>query len=92
MTMQVTLSEEDARLIAQYVADELIERQPTQMTSTKKLRSQRVNIGEAAKYLGVSRTTINSWRNNKPEFKVLEHIDGTSTYFLTNELDEYLNQ
>lgn len=90
--MQVTLSEEDARLIAQYVADELIERQPTQMATTKELRARRLNIGEAAKYLGVSRTTINVWRKNKPEFKVLEHVDGTSMYFLANELDEYLNQ
>lgn len=90
--MQVTLSEEDARLIAKYVADELIARQPVQMATTNKLRARRLNIGEAAAYMNISRETINRWRKNKPEFKVLEHIDGTSTYFLTNELDEYLNQ
>lgn len=33
--MQVTLSEEDARLIAKYVADELIARQPVQMMTMK---------------------------------------------------------
>ena len=71
--MQVTLSEEDARLIAKYVADEL-------------------DIGQAAEYMNRSRSTIDRWRKTKPAFKVLEHIDGTSTYFLSNELDEYLNQ
>lgn len=90
--MQVTLSEEDARLIAKYVADELIARQPVQMATIKELRARRLNIGEAAAYMNISRETINRWRKNKPEFKVLEHIDGTSTYFLANELDEYLNQ
>lgn len=90
--MQVTLSEEDARLIAKYVADELIARQPVQMATTKELRARRLNIGEAAAYMNISRETINRWRKNKPEFKVLEHIDGISTYFLANELDEYLNQ
>ncbi len=90
--MQVTLSEEDARLIAKYVADELVARQPVQMMTMREKRSRRLNIGQAAEYMNISRETINRWRKNKPEFKVLEHIDGTSTYFLANELDEYLNQ
>lgn len=90
--MQVTLSEEDARLIAKYVADELIARQPVQMMTMKEKRSRRLDIGQAAKYMNRSRSTIDRWRKTKPAFKVLEHIDGTSTYFLANELDEYLNQ
>lgn len=74
------------------VLDEREARQPVQMATTKELRARRLNIGEAAAYMNISRETINRWRKNKPEFKVLEHIDGTSTYFLANELDEYLNQ
>lgn len=90
--MEITLSEEDAKLVARYVVDELLARQPAQMATTKEQRSRRLNIGEAAKYLNISRETINRWRKNKPEFKVLEHIDGTSIYFLSSELDEYLKQ
>lgn len=90
--MQVTLSEEDARLIAKYVADELIARQPVQMMTMKEKRSRRLDIGQTAEYMNRSRSTIDRWRKTKPAFKVLEHIDGTSTYFLSNELDEYLNQ
>lgn len=74
------------------VLDEREARQPVQMATTKELRARRLNIGEAAAYMNISRETINRWRKNKPKFKVLEHIDGTSTYFLANELDEYLNQ
>ncbi len=90
--MQIALSEEDARLIARYVVDELQARQPPQMATTKELKYRRLNIGQAAEYMNVSRETINRWRKNKPEFKVLEHIDGTSSYFLASELDKYLEQ
>lgn len=74
------------------VLDEREARQPVQMMTMREKRSRRLNIGQAAEYMNISRETINRWRKNKPEFKVLEHIDGTSTYFLANELDEYLNQ
>lgn len=74
------------------VLDEREARQPVQMMTMKEKRSRRLDIGQAAKYMNRSRSTIDRWRKSKPEFKVLEHIDGTSTYFLTNELDEYLNQ
>lgn len=90
--MEIALSEEDAKLVARYVVDELLARQPAQMATTKEQRSRRLNIGEAAAYMNISRETINRWRKNKPEFKVLEHIDGTSIYFLSSELDEYLKQ
>lgn len=56
--MQVTLSEEDARLIAKYVADELIARQPVQMMTMKEKRSRRLDIGQAAEYMNRSRSTI----------------------------------
>lgn len=74
------------------VLDEREARQPVQMMTMKEKRSRRLDIGQTAKYMNRSRSTIDRWRKSKPEFKVLEHIDGTSTYFLTNELDEYLNQ
>ncbi len=92
--MEVTFSDNDMRTLARYVAEELRANQIVQqpMMTMKEKRSRRLDIGQAAEYMNRSRSTIDRWRKSKPEFKVLEHIDGTSTYFLTNELDEYLNQ
>ncbi|WP_025087822.1 helix-turn-helix transcriptional regulator [Ligilactobacillus apodemi] len=94
--MEVTFSVSDnaMRTLARYVAEELRAGQNVQqpMMTMREKRSRRLDIGQTAAYMNRSRSTIDRWRKNKPEFKMLEHIDGTSTYFLTNELDEYLNQ
>lgn len=78
------------------IADRLFERIATRLPPTMGLVGQRnrkrLNLKQAAEYLNISDTTLYRWRETKPKLKRLEHLDGENSYFLSDELDDYLGQ
>ncbi len=87
---EVRMSDEDKQDIARLVLEGIFEMISPRMQLNKPRKNKRLNIKQTAEYLNTSVTTLNRRRKDTPELKALEHSDGSSSYFMSFELDEYL--
>lgn len=52
--------------------------------------NRRLNLGESAKYCGVSRSTFTRWQNKYRELQDIRIIKGGSVRFNSYDLDEFM--
>lgn len=90
--MEMKLSTEDYDEIADRLFERIATRLPPAMSVVGQRNRKRLNLKQAAEYLNISDTTLYRWRETKPKLKRLEHLDGANSYFLSDELDDYLEQ
>ena len=90
--MQIDFTGKDYDEIADRIFERIATRLPPTIGLVGQRNRKRLNLKQAAEYLNISDTTLYRWRETKPKLKCLEHLDGANSYFLSDELDDYLEQ